>query len=346
MPCALTVFPARRPGPPPARTGHKKQACSRRKCLQLTPCKLRKLLAPPSAKRQKTAAAAAALRPVPEQSVLPHDFGPFVSPRGEAYADPTSSALTFLPIQLLSDSLMAIVPSLGDERGQAAEPAGGQAHRKGAQGYNSPSVSAQASPSIQADAFDSFVGAGLDADTEGARLDDGAELGLGASSSACALASSPLRARALALEPLPLCAVTRADVAVDSLNDAKLDWSWLALANIEVRARARPRAAPAARGAPIFGRAADTLPCPPLRRAPPRRRSLSTCATSSPMRGPSKPRHSRACARREPTCVLTGCARPCSDYEMGMSSCAPRSRVSSFSTTRCASHGRSRTWPS
>jgi len=260
--------------------GHKKQACSRRKCLQLTPCKARKPDGP-AVKRAKTSGGAAASTAphaapfLPRiMTVLPTCGSPaeltdlmLIAEGGtEAYnsprvaADEPDAPPAVAPVQLLREHLLLldddrcalddVQPARQDGDGGSAAALGEATHALSG-GFATPSLSAHPAHAGAATPFASGMADGMGHGTSSAdafativastelacaRFEP-ANLNFVDSSTTPSAASSPPRAStsvAAPLDALP-CALTQADVAATALQatDSKLEWSWLALANLE-----------------------------------------------------------------------------------------------------------------
>mmetsp|Transcript_36123 Transcript_36123/g.83765 ORF Transcript_36123/g.83765 Transcript_36123/m.83765 type:complete len:245 (-) Transcript_36123:531-1265(-) len=179
--------------------GHKKQACTKRKCLQLTPCKTRKLEAQ-SPKRLKANTGTAVRVDLASSDELEELM--LIAEGGlDSYCTPRGMESDF-PGPEDAHGGSALLPgyfSLDDELRDRSDTT---------------SLTALKHPSQpvanEASAFASIV---TNLNTSGSTSPD---------------SSAPTDAQ--------ICAVTQADVAAAAQHgafDQKLDWSWLALANLE-----------------------------------------------------------------------------------------------------------------
>mmetsp|Transcript_24745 Transcript_24745/g.67308 ORF Transcript_24745/g.67308 Transcript_24745/m.67308 type:complete len:269 (+) Transcript_24745:78-884(+) len=205
--------------------GHKKQACSKRKCLQLAPCKTRKTDAP-EPKRQKSGS-----QPVTPAAGLDLDLSP----------DPASTALTDLMLLATGDADIAygspradvddpldILNVLTGEDAVLVDPIATVSSTAG--GHAPDDFGLVTPPDLSPSKSRTHAGLALKDEDAGAvkHLDIGLGFGLGADETSHPSESSSPQVD----DP---CAVTQADVAATHahVDDQKLDWAWLALSNLE-----------------------------------------------------------------------------------------------------------------
>eukprot|EP00307_Rebecca_sp_RCC1486_P001033 CAMPEP_0119416212 /NCGR_PEP_ID=MMETSP1335-20130426/12056_1 /TAXON_ID=259385 /ORGANISM="Chrysoculter rhomboideus, Strain RCC1486" /LENGTH=306 /DNA_ID=CAMNT_0007441317 /DNA_START=44 /DNA_END=964 /DNA_ORIENTATION=- len=234
--------------------GHKKQACTKRKCLQLTPCKTRKDQLP-TPKRQRSDATAAMASASGSGLDFTLDDASLVADTHHALADyllgTTSDTDAGYGTPRADDSLDTAVLFSAARIDGADEVAALQPPHTATlplsakaltiatdapvlydMGLDSPPRAR--SPTASGLTTGSAVGA--TSATPAASPARETKRPLAAASSTLPGSSPPSAASSLIMELQSVCAVTQDDVAAThrvAQLDAKLDWSWLALGNLE-----------------------------------------------------------------------------------------------------------------